>query len=561
MKTYNKIILFLLVIGLQSIFGNESISAIRERIYLQTDKQIYLSGELLWMKLYLTDNEGEPASFSKVGYVELLDGTSAQVQVKLEITDATGAGWLEIPSTIPTGYYKLVAYTQQMRNEGESVFFQKEIGIINTFTNDQTIETDSLLQTTLASVVDNNISVTTDRDNYHPRTQTELKIQGLPENVHSIGISVAGKDLAPVSGNINITQWNNQLPSIRNVPLRSDFIPEYEGHIIQGKIVDVSTGESSINEKVSPLVGFVGDQIRLFGGQVDNEYNVKFFTKRIGGVHELATTTFSPSAKQYRVDIQSPFADHPETMFAAFKLNPKWKDQLLQRSMGLQVLHTFTADSLNKIDTTYSHYQFKPDRSYLLDEYTRFTTMEEVMIEFIPSLRFRKINDRRTLSVLNEERTAFSIGNSLAMLDGVPVSDHESIFRYDPYLVRKIDVYRGKFIFGEQFFDGVIFFSTYNLDYPNIKLDEATQFFDYEGTQSHRHFFAPTYTENKDKRNRIPDYRHTLLWQPEIETNGSTSFSIPFSTSDLTGEYQVTVEGITKDGKVIRGTTHFNVNE
>ena len=34
----------------------------RERIYVQTDKQVYLAGELLWLKLCVTDATGIPVS-------------------------------------------------------------------------------------------------------------------------------------------------------------------------------------------------------------------------------------------------------------------------------------------------------------------------------------------------------------------------------------------------------------------------------------------------------------------------------------------------------------------
>jgi hypothetical protein len=52
----------------------------------------------------------------------------------------------------------------------------------------------------------------------------------------------------------------------------------------------------------------------------------------------------------------------------------------------------------------------KPDLSYKLDEYTRFTTMGEVMTEFVLGARFRKINGRRDyVSILNEEETGLPL--------------------------------------------------------------------------------------------------------------------------------------------------------
>ena len=100
--------------------------------------------------------------------------------------------------------------------------------------------------------------------------------------------------------------------------------------------------------------------------------------------------------------------------------------------MGLQVLHAYRSDSLVRGKAEKPWFQWQPDWSYLLDEYTRFTTMEEVVIEFIPGLRFRKMDGVRRLAVLTEERIGYTIGNSLVLLDGIPITDHEIIFKYDP---------------------------------------------------------------------------------------------------------------------------------
>ena len=59
---------------------------------------------------------------------------------------------------------------------------------------------------------------------------------------------------------------------------------------------------------------------------------------------------------------------------------------------------------------------------------------------------------------------------------------------------------------------------------------------------------------------RIPDYRHTLLWLPDVETNAQPSLRIPFSTSDFSGSFLITVEGITRDGRVLLARASFVVN-
>lgn len=559
MKIYT--ILFIsFVLSATFIVANAE-NGLRERVYIQTDKQTYLAGELIWLKLYLTDEKGVPSSFSKVGYIELLDESAAQVQVKMELSEGIGTGWMELPATLATGNYRLIGYTRQMKNEGENVFFNKTISVINTFRIDETIDIDSSSELSTPSVIGNNIVVSTDKNSYATRTRTNIQIKNLPENVYSLCVSVAGKDL--VSESMNISNWRKVLSTITATPtVRIDFLPEYEGHIITGRMVDIGTGES-VNNKINtvPFLSFVGDQIRLFNGKVGNDGNVQFFTKRIAGGSELVTSLYSFPQNKYRIDILSPFYAHTEKQLPHFEINLGWQEQLLQRSVGLQVSYGFVADSLSQLDTAFAHFQWKPDRSYILDEYTRFTRMDEVVIEFIPSLRFRKIDNKRILSVLMDESATFTIGNSLVLLDGIPILNHDIIYNYDPLLVYKIDVYKNRFDFADQFFDGIVSFTTYKSDYPTLKVDEQTQMFDYEGTQLNRLFYAPGYLNEEERKIRIPDYRHTLLWQPIVETAELTNIRIPFTTSDLTGEFQVVVEGLTRDGQVIRGMDFFNVIE
>ena len=114
----------------------------------------------------MTDATGIPVSFSKVGYVELLDESTALVQAKIEIKEGIGEGWLELPALLPTGYYRLVAYTRYMRNEGDTVFFRKTIGVVNTFRKDETIPTDTLIKATSPDISGNTLQLTMDKASF-----------------------------------------------------------------------------------------------------------------------------------------------------------------------------------------------------------------------------------------------------------------------------------------------------------------------------------------------------------------------------------------------------------
>ena len=115
---------------------------------------------------------------------------------------------------------------------------------------------------------------------------------------------------------------------------------------------------------------------------------------------------------------------------------------------------------------------------------------------------------------------------------------------YDPALVKRIDVYRDRYSFGGQSFEGIFSITTKQGHYPSLRLTEPSQLFDYEGTQPRRLFWAPDYADEVARAGRL---------------DGGSSVRVPFSTSDLRGTYEVVVEGFTRSGQVIYGRVAFQV--
>jgi len=61
----------------------------------------------------------------------------------------------------------------------------------------------------------------------------------------------------------------------------------------------------------------------------------------------------------------------------------------------------------------------------------------------------------------------------------------------------------------------------------------------------------------KNMKNNLPDLRHTLYWNPNVTNKDNL---LECKTSDMCGKYIVKVEGLTPDGKIIKGYTSFDVN-
>jgi len=531
----------------------------RERIYLQTDKHLYLAGEPILIKLVTTDTELVPTAFSRIAYVELVRDSIAELQIMVELRNGVGTGQMILPANIPSGYYRLIAYTQFMRNEGSRVFFERNIAILNPFLMDyhptetaektpQSAENQSFI-----------ISVQSDQTAYATRERGELVIVDLPENMHTLSVSIAGKEWLSIAASSATLFQRNQTK--RPAEFSDMFLPELEGHIITGRLVGNGNGEPSSD--LLPALSFPGEGINFFTGRVIDNGDVRFITTGNLGNSTVATTVFHSDGNS-RVDIQSPFiTQFSPTKMPVLHLDSAFYEQLLERSVALQLFRFFSDNPLENQATSEPFLQITPTETYLLSEFTRFTTMREIFTEFIIGARFRRRADNWEMSVLRRtDRDGYEFGNlPLVLFDGIPVSDHNLIFNYDPLLVERVCVFYGPLAFGGHVFDGIINFTTYRRQHEGLNFTGSLQIWSYTGPQMPVRFFAPNYSTDKQRNSRIPDGRHTLLWHPNVRTNGKNSVRLPFYTSDLTGEFQITVEGITTDGTFVHATSSFTVSD
>ena len=61
--------------------------AFQEKLYLHTDRNFYLTGEIIWFKIYCVDGSfHRPIDVSKVAYLEIIDRDNESVlQTKVEL--------------------------------------------------------------------------------------------------------------------------------------------------------------------------------------------------------------------------------------------------------------------------------------------------------------------------------------------------------------------------------------------------------------------------------------------------------------------------------------------
>jgi hypothetical protein len=112
---------------------------------------------------------------------------------------------------------------------------------------------------------------------------------------------------------------------------------------------------------------------------------------------------------------------------------------------------------------------------------------------------------------------------------------------------------------GPNYFFGVANFSTYKGTFDAFELDPHLIALNYQGLQMQREFYAPTYETLVQKSSRLPDYRNTLYWNPEIQMQNNGTLTQSFFSCDQKGRYLGIFQGIDSNGNPLVREFTFDV--
>ena len=344
-------------------------------------------------------------------------------------------------------------------------------------------------------------------------------------------------------------QWSQVL---ENKPAAFNYLPEYNGHIVTAKITNTQTNTPAAD--IMTYIGVPGKRVQVYVSQSDSLGHLFYSTKDFYGPGEIVAQTNNSLDSTYRIDILSPFSEqYSKTLPPKFEFANGMQNALQAHSLGVQVLNIYSANNIKRfydpvVDS--SAFYGKPYKTYKLDDFTRFTTMEEDLREYVSEDNIVRSKGKFHIKVLNDR--GFLDGDPLVLLDGVPVFDVNKIFSVDPLKVKKLEVIRERFYYGPSAQEGIFSFTTYKGDLGGIELDPHAVVIDYEGLQLHRQFYSPVYDTEAQATGRIPDFRNLLYWAPTVNNQGKASFY----TSDQAGKYIGVIQGITANGDA--GSQYFS---
>lgn len=151
----------------------------------------------------------------------------------------------------------------------------------------------------------------------------------------------------------------------------------------------------------------------------------------------------------------------------------------------------------------------------------------------------------------------------LFLMDGMAV-DLQTITSIPPCNVESIDILKGASaaIFGSRAYGGVISiltrrggqnYDTFREDTPGIVTTKRL------GYAIAREFYAPNYDDPKPEERYRPDFRSTIYWNANVQTDENGIGTIHYWNTDAKATINVRLEGINQQGKVGVGRYSYQV--
>lgn len=533
---------------------NETDQKLNESLYISTNANSYLTGETLFYKIFcLNKLTNATSNHSKVAYLQLIDSNKKIVFIhKLFLENGAANSDFFIPTTLETGNYKVIGYTNWMLNKKNAEYCNIDIYIVNPY-KEKLTNTISQKELPVAEIQTNeNISFDLKSKTYKNRDLIDLKINTKSEDysngTYMLSVRKADGFLSQNKATFkDFEAANSNINSGNEIKSNNFVLPELRGEIISGKIL--STNAETKNKRIA--LSIVGKNSNLKLTKTDSDGKFVFNLEKPNSNSNVIIQVLEDNKQDYTIEIdKTKEIDLSNLTFPTLQFNTDFKQNISERLISSQIdnaYYNIKKDSTLSSTDTVPFYN-NLSKEYKLDAFTRFPTMAETITEVVAGTYYSKEKNNYSIHVYDNDPNYESQLPALIVVDGLIIEDLTELFAYNPKNIYKINVVKGIYYYGSKSFNGVVVFTTKNGDYDTKLKGNFIIRPELLRPQSKKEYFKPDYTTNVNAR--IPDYRHQLLWLPKVELNNPDS-KIAFYASDVSGKFEITLEGFSASGKPV----------
>lgn len=533
----------------------------KEQVYLHINSSLLFTGEKLLYKFYALETEtGQLSELSKIGWVELVNNKGEIIfQHKVKLESGQGFSDFFVPSNLSSGAYKVIAYTNWMRNAPNN-YFQQDFHILNPYQEDNSgiiLKEDVKAQSQNPEVAKKDLNLILNKKVFSNRNQVKLQLDNLGKISGNFSISIRRIDSINKPKRVKSTAINKLYKDIVWNFTDTLFYPEIRGAFFRASI---QTKNSDLLTAKNMAISSAGEEGQLQIVSINKNGTFSFTLNKIPYNDEFLFQLVGEKDSLYTIDIiENPKLNYNNLSFNPLILAKDDRKYILERSTNIQIENAFNTTKIDHFLDLGQHRHFfeKELIKYNLKNYKSFPSVSQTFTEIIKFGRIRKNKQGENIFLVRSKNpdTEFQKA-ALLIVDGVVVKDHEKLISYNPQEIKSISILRDKLFFGPAVFQGAISVNTKDGDFP-IHFAESTVISKKIKTpRKSKSYYSPEYKTNNLKR--IPDYRYQLLWKPKVKLKGLKK-EIIFYTSDLDGKFEINLEGFTSEGKPLSINKTFKV--
>jgi len=552
-----KIVLILTALALA---GALSVAAPTERIFVSTDRSAYLAGDAVWCSLTCLDENGLFSNASAISYVELVSEEGTACTAKIGLLEGRGAGSFRIPVTTPTGTYRILAYTAVNAAESGTPWLagSRLVTVFNT-TSRARVAGNVVIGSGNAPLAQEG----------RPAAEGQLELSSrirLPKGQSAVLSLHNGGAAASVSLSI---YHADDLPEGARENTPAGFLKALPASVSTVRAVTVENDGEIISARIRGTVlkaddltlatlSAAGSPTDLYIGRTEGDDRLRFYTSNIYGNREIVCEVSQLDRQEGYIDFESPFL-FPETgPLPKLALDQSLRPDLNARKAALRAEKTRRIDTL----TTYMTHREDlllasiPSHRYHLDDYTRFHSVKEILVEITPELHLRTDHGVPSLLLTYSdalERRSDRTDNIAVMMDGVLLSDLNLLLNFDAMLLEDIDIYDQPLVCGRTPLHGIVNFITKKNYVTALHFPASVRVVDFQGVA------YPVAYNGAVPEGEGQDLRQLLYWHPILNLDAGSDYRLEFNTPGYAGRFKAVAEGFTEDGKPIYQEFTFEV--
>lgn len=547
----------------------QDISVNEEQVVIWTDREVYIAGEHVFYTFNLINQFDGEENTSKFGYMAVRGRYGLVEKVNLKLSDNhCSHGNIYLSDTLSSGLYEIIGFTNWMRNTGEESYFRKTILIANRF-DDQPesifIHSESHAGAETATITEQHThrlqsALLADFDvtgevllqlkpgNVFPKrgkVSLSVDLRNCSEKINTLKITVT-PSIARQNFAVNTSQ---ALAVDKNAP---SFLRETSTQVITARLTH------QIHQ--TPVAG-----IRIILNVADTIPNMLYAkTGHDGVVHFLVNDYYANKELVFSVDPQTPENTYKLEILDPYNFHIPFKppaipadEQLIayirESQDVLTILKAFNIDYMSGEEAPEQMSQAplvyaSPLQSIRLDDYYPLDNLREIARELIPSWRFRPTAGNQNHAIVCQTTRNLLPGSPVFFVDGIIQANITPWQDMGSEHISEIQVLNMNWMHGDMNMPGIVAIYTRNQAYRHLASGVVR--YHNETNLSTGSFSPPVYHDTSATDHGIPDLRRLLYMYGGQVQQAKEPMDLEWFASDLGGEYNVNVSGMTESGRV-----------